>query len=127
MERKFLSRGKMVRRGQIQNTTISALVTLHYVAVGMQRYRQMLKEYPRLSVEEVLAAAIERFPNFDLDEKQLGVIVWEHAVARIPLSRDLFNGPYDQRWGYEDGHQLVVFTGEKLAVLESKGEGMAED
>ncbi len=122
LERKFLSRGKMVRHAHVQNTTISALITLRYVAVGMQRYRKMVKQYPKLGVDETLAAAAEHFPNFDLDEKHLGVIVWENAFARIPLSRDLFKGQYDQRWGCEDGRQLIVFTGEELAALEIKGE-----
>lgn len=113
----FLGRGKMIRPTHVQNTTISALITLRRVAVGMRQFRRMVKEYPDLSIEDTLAAAAERFPNFDVGEKQLGVIVWENAVARIPLSRELFTGPYDERWGYEDGHQLIVFRGEKLAGL----------
>lgn len=120
LRQKFLRRGKMRQPGKIQNKTISALITLRHVAVGWQLYRQMLKECPRMSMEEVLAAAEERFPNFDLNEKELAVIVWENAVARIPLPRELFTGPYDRRWGYEDGNQLIVFTGEKLAALETK-------
>jgi hypothetical protein len=117
LKRAFLGRGKMIRPSHFQNTTISALVTLRYVPVGRRHYRQMLKKYPNLSVEETLAAAAEQFSNFDLEEKQLGVIVWENAIARIPLSRDLFTGPYDERWGYEDGYQSLVFTGEKIAQL----------
>lgn len=116
-KRAFLGRGKMIRPTRHQNTTISALITLRHVGVGMRQYRTMVKKYPHLSFEETLAAAAEAFPNFDSGEKQLGVIVWENAVARIPLSRELFTGPYDERWGFEDGHQSIVFRGVKLADL----------
>src|SRR5258708_1447103 len=90
IERKFLHRGKMVHTTEIHNTTISALITLRHVSVGMRRYKQMMEEFPDLSVDETLAAATDRFPNFDYGEEQLGVIVWENAFARIPLSRELF-------------------------------------
>jgi hypothetical protein len=122
MKRAFLGRGKMIRPTHYQNATISALVTLHYVDVGMRQYRTMVKKYPNLDVEETLAAAAKEFPNFDVGEKQLGVIVWENAVARIPLSRELFSGPYDERWGYDDGYQSIVYRGEKLADLSGDDE-----
>jgi hypothetical protein len=114
----FLGGGKMIRKGQHSNTTISALITLRQVAVGMRQYRKMLKKFPNLTIDETLAAAAEQFTNFDLGEKQLGVIVWENAVARIPLTRELFTGPYDLRWGAEGDHQTIVFCGEKLAEVE---------
>jgi hypothetical protein len=113
----FLGRGKMVQPTHVQNTTISALITLRHLAVGILQFRKMVNEYPHLSIDGTLAAAAERFPNFDSGEKQLGVIVWENAVARIPLSRELFTGPYDERWGVEGDHQTIVFRGEKLAEL----------
>jgi hypothetical protein len=127
IEPKFLHRGKMVRRAKIHNTTISALITLRHVPVGMHRFRQMVKKFPNISMDETLAAAAERFPNFEYGEKQLGVIVWENAFARIPLSRELFTGSFDQRWGCEDGQHCVVFTGEKLAALEIKSEEIPEN
>lgn len=113
----FLGGGKMIRNGQHSNTTISALITLRQVAVGIRRYRQMLKEFAMLGATETLVKAEERFTNFDFNEKHLGVIVWENPVARIPLSRDLFTGPYDERWGIEGQDQTIVFCGEKLAEL----------
>jgi hypothetical protein len=120
----FLGRGKMVRRGRRnmpianQNTTISALITLRSLAIGMMQYRAMVREFPNLSIDATLAAAAERFPKFDLDERRLGVIVWENAVARIPLPRELFTGSYDKRWGVEGGSQKIVFCGEGLTELE---------
>ena len=122
VEHAFLAGGKMIRPTHYQNTTISALITLRHVALGMRQYRTIAKKSPNLSMEDTLAAAAEAFPNFDVGERRLGVIVWENAVARIPLSRDLFTGPYDERWGYGDGHQSIVFRGEKLADLSGDDE-----
>jgi hypothetical protein len=113
----FLGRGKMVRGSTQQNTTISALITLRNVIVGWLRYKKMLKEFPKLSIDETLEAAAERYENFSLDEEHLGVIVWENAVARIPLSRELFTGDYDLRWGVEGQDQTVTFEGKGLAGL----------
>jgi hypothetical protein len=131
LEPAFLGRGKMLRYGDgdnAKNKTISALITLRHVRVGDLRSDRIWKERKRIdksfgkldpitAVQEVFDEAAKRYPNFDAEETQLGVIVWENAVARIPLSRDLFTGPYDERWGYEDRHQRIVFRGEKLAGL----------
>jgi len=129
----FLGRGKMFRYGDADNAhnrTISALITLRHVAVGQRRIDRLWQERrrteqdfgkanPFAAYDELCEEAAKRFTKFDPEEKQLGVIVWENAVARIPLSRELFNGPYDKRWGFEDGRQSIVFQGEKLAHLES--------
>lgn len=117
VEQAFLGGGKMIRKSYAQNTTISALVTLRYVAVGMRRVRMVFRDRPHLSVAEAIEEACKRFPDFDVDERHLGVIVWENAVARIPLSRDLFTGPYDLRWGVEGADQTIVFEGEVLREL----------
>jgi hypothetical protein len=127
----FLGRGKMFRYGDVanaKNTTISALITLRHVGIGIGRINRIWDERKKVdknfgkedlwaAISEVCAAAAERYADFDAEEKRLGVIVWENAVARIPLSRELFTGPYDERWGHEGGHQFIVFRGEKLAEV----------
>ena len=117
----FLGRGKMIRPNwsKPQNTTISAVVTLRYVAVGMEIYRRFMKKHPDRSIDEMLALIEEQYPRFALDERRLGVIVWENAFARIPLSRELFQGPFDERWGVDGNEQGVVFCGTKLAELKT--------
>jgi hypothetical protein len=119
--RAFLpGRGKMIRDpNHIQNSTISALLTLRYVGVGLRRLRKIWREFPGLSVDEAIQIGTERFPMFDAAERKLGVIVWENAVARIPLSRHLFTGRYDERWGVDGDDQKMVFRGEELAALTS--------
>jgi hypothetical protein len=115
----FLRRGKMIRPGvgTPQNTTISALITLRNYVVGMKRAGKIARKHPHLSIEDVIALAEKQYPRFDIDEKRVCVIVWESAVASKPLPRDLFNGPYDERWGVESGSQGLTFRGEKMAEL----------
>jgi hypothetical protein len=128
----FLGRGKMFRYGDganAKNKTISALITPRYVRVGDLKLDRIGKERKRVdksfgkldpmaAVQELFTEAAERYPDFEAEEKQLGVVVWENAVARIPLSRELFTGPYDERWGYESNCQSIVFRGAKLAELQ---------
>ena len=132
-KRAFLGGGKMIRPRRHQNTTISAIITLRHINVGNRRIDKVWKERIHadkgIEDEEILGMyenvcpeAAERYPNFDPQEKQLCVMVWENAVARIPLSRELFVGPYDERWGYGDGHQSLVFRGEKLTELSESGD-----
>jgi hypothetical protein len=117
MSQAFLGRGKMVRGSKKQNTTISALITLRKIRIGWLRYNKMIREFPKLSIDETLQAASERDEDFDLEEEHLGVIVWENAVARIPLSRTLFTGDYDLRWGVEGQDQTITFEGKYLSEL----------
>lgn len=101
-----------------KNTTMSALITVRYISVGMRRIRQIFKEHPTLSADEALEVARERFGQaFDLDEKRQGVIVWENAHARIPLSRQLFAGAFDQRWGLDRTDIAEIFCGQELAAI----------
>jgi hypothetical protein len=101
-----------------KNTTVSALVTLRYIAIGRLRLRQIWAEQPALSVNDAIEAAKARFgKDFDPDEMQQGVIVWENIYARIPLPRDLFTGPFDQRWGREGDDLAILFCGPLLATV----------
>lgn len=102
-----------------KNRTISALVTVREVAVGIRRVRKIRAENGGISYDDAIQVASEQFKNFDYDETQLGVIVWENYHARLPLSRDVFNGPYDERYGLEDGHIERIFSGTKMDELET--------
>jgi hypothetical protein len=110
--------GMMFRDGRFQNTRISALITLRRIGVGRRRLRKIWKESPNLGVDDAIEVAARRFPIFDFDEMQTGVIVWENAGAVTPLPRDMFNGPYDVWWGVEPPDQTIVFEGEKLFELD---------
>jgi hypothetical protein len=118
-QRGFLYRGKMrhPRTTQPQNTTISALITLRHVAVGrarLQAHVRELKKHQTVTIEDWFNVK----GNFDRTERQLGVIVWENPVARIPLSRELFCGPYDERYGLDGDCLTRVFAGAQIVKLD---------
>lgn len=111
----FLSGARMQPE---RNTTISALISLRRVAVGKLRLRRIRQENPQLSFDDALTVASERFGcDYDFGELQQGVIVWENAYARKPLPRDMFNGPFDERWGLDGADIACVFYGPQLAQL----------
>src|SRR5207253_49998 len=94
-----------------KNTTISALLSLREIAVGVRRVRKIRKEIKGVSFDDAITIASQCFEQFDYDEMQLGVIVWENCYARLPLSRELFSGLYDERYGLEDGDIQRIFCG----------------
>lgn len=51
----------------------------------------------------------------------LGVIVWENYLARVPFPREMFCGPYDERWGKDGNHIKRVFLGEGLVAIQELG------
>jgi hypothetical protein len=98
-----------------KNTTISALISLRVIPVGMRRLTKVWYEVPDLGTTDSIAVARTRYPNFDQDEERIGVIVWENCFARLPIARDVFNGPFDERWGsLGDGSIKQIFCGERL-------------
>ncbi len=102
-----------------KNRTISALLSLREVAVGILRVRKIRKENKGIGYDDAVTLASQMFEDFDYDEMQLGVIVWENAHARLPLSRELFRGTYDERFGLEDGYVQRIFCGSGMAELET--------
>jgi hypothetical protein len=79
--RAFLSRGKMIRPDHLQNTTVSALITLRFVPVGSRRIDRVWQEQKRANgdfgrkkqmaaYEEVCTLAAKRYSNFDPNERQ---------------------------------------------------------
>lgn len=93
------------------NTRISALITLRRIAVGKRRLRRIRQDNPNMSFAEAHNLAGERFGIDYFVELQQGVIVWENVYARVPLPRDIFNGPYDERYGLDGDDIARVFCG----------------
>lgn len=48
------------------------------------------------------------------------MIVYENPYARVPLGRDLFCGPFDQRFGLKGEFILRVFVGDEMAAIEAE-------
>ena len=66
---------------------------------------------------EAFAMAVDRFGKDFFDEFQQGVILWENIHARTHLPRDLFDGPFDERWGLDGSDLVYIFCGSGLAAL----------
>lgn len=107
----FLDNGKMIRPHwtKPQYTKISALITLRYLPIGALLSRKYFRDYQLGTTEEekVQAPVID----FDEEEKQLGVIVWENRFAELPFPRELFCGCYDERYGLEGDTFQRIYAG----------------
>lgn len=137
-ERGFLGGGgKMVRyaKGTVpkpmepQNSTISAVVVLQQMGVGKRRFDIAVKQREqelgrRLTFEEHFEAMNKaRGTERDISLTQLRVVVCENPYARFPLPREIFRGPYDERYGVDEARQshiTRVFAGEGITGLESE-------
>lgn len=93
------------------NTRISALITLRRIAVGKRRLRRIRQDNPGMIFDDAHSLARERFGADYFEELQQGVIVWENVYAQMPLPRDVFNGPYDERHGRDGDDVTRVFCG----------------
>lgn len=122
----FLSGGKMLMRSmkkgtaEVRNSTISALITLRKVRTGYARLSKDLRDWqqkhPGIEVYEWLGGS----RDFDTEEENLGVIVWENAFASLPLPRQLFCGHYDERYGLdEEGRLTRLFAGDGVLEYEA--------
>ena len=117
MTREFLpGRGKMVQRAaantvRLQNTRISALVTLHRWDLQMLR----ALHYARTSgsAAELWSGQV----SFKEDIRP-GVTVWENAFAENRLPQDSFRGELNRWWTVtENGQQERTFIGALLREL----------
>jgi hypothetical protein len=134
--------GKMVRYAEgnpiaPQNTTINAVLVLRHLGVGSRRlnlyYDRKEKELGRkltwqeLHDESVAARGAER----DASLLALSVVVHENPAARVPLTRELPLGPFDERYGLDDkGALRRVLVGaelERLEAAEREGGGSSQD
>src|SRR5208283_783241 len=102
----FAKRGKMINYKNMtpQNTTISAVVALDMFAVGRRRLEALWTHEEKKSGkmdwgEFVKYAESLRSKGVDASEVVLRVITYENPYARIALAKELFNGPFDERFG----------------------------
>ena len=94
-----------------RNTRISALITLRRIGVGKRRLRRIQQDNPNLGFWDAYNRAADRFGSDFFEELQQGVIVWENVYARVQLPRDLFNGPWDERYGLDGDDITRIFCG----------------
>jgi excisionase family DNA binding protein len=103
-----------------QNTTISAVIALNRFAVGQKEFR--IKVEQKEIAEQRCLSWQEDFELMEAnraayDRSVLRTIVYENPHAKKPLPRDIFTGPFDQRWGQSGDVIAPVYTGAGLARL----------
>ena len=124
----FGERGRMIDYAHMtpQNTTISALVGLDFFPLGQRKFEvATCKEEQKVGreiPEKDFFAWIEEYQRRgnDLGERVLRAIVFENPYASNPLRRDIFVGPFDERFGPQDGYIKRVFVGDQLSTIQTE-------
>ena len=121
----FTERGKMVnrQRQEAQNTTISAVIVLSIYPLRQKRItlERSVREKAlgrRLTSEEweqVVDSCV-----VSEEHQPVRVAVYENPYARMPLSRELFSGPFDERYGSDGDDLCWIYVGEDLRRLEDE-------
>jgi hypothetical protein len=123
VDKVFTSGGKMVndKQKKPQNTTISSIIVLQpyplrqdLIRINVKQNEEKLRR--RLYMEEILEIH-DGIPDSP-DLRVVRVVVYENPFARIPLSRELFCGNYDERFGNVDGRMSRIFSGEGIKGIE---------
>jgi excisionase family DNA binding protein len=106
-----------------QNTTISAIIALERLGVGGREFQVMVAA--KEAAEERRVPWTEFYELLQTDREKnsrhvLRTMVYENPYAAVSVPRDLFNGPYDERWGPLENKPLIgrVFAGPDLQKLE---------
>ena len=113
-----------------QNTTISAVIALERLAVGQREFQvgvaqTEVHEQRRLSYQEFLD--LLRRDRAAHDRSVLRTIVYENPYAATPMTRDVFKGPFDERWGSGDDSIGRIHVGHELARLEAQEHALELD
>lgn len=121
----FSEGGKMIEPNLKvpQNTTISAIIALERLGVGGREFRVMVAAKEVTEARRLSWAEFFELLQADREKNNryvLRTMVYENPYAAVPLPRDLFNGPYDERWGPLENKPLIgrIFTGPDLQKLE---------
>lgn len=75
-----------------------------------------------LSREEGLSLVLKLIKEHpDHAQEVMRALVFEHPDADHPLPREMFNGPFDERYGREGDHIAPVFVGDEIKKLRDAG------
>ena len=118
MEQVFLGGGKMIndQRQEPQNTSISAVVVLTRYPLREKQVRITINEREselgrRLTIEEQM----ELYEAVDpAEHRRVRVVVYENPYARMPLTRELFRGPFDERYGVDGEFIRRIYVGDEI-------------
>ena len=112
-------KGKMVRRHHVQNTRISAIISLHDYNTFPKEAALYLKSDDGRTLEERQADLWSGQAEIS-EELTPCVTVWENAYAKRKFPNELFRGPMDARWSVENGAQVLELCGREATSSENR-------
>ncbi|MDT8303691.1 MAG: hypothetical protein RQ760_19575 [Sedimentisphaerales bacterium] len=123
----FLGGGKMIdyKNRQRQNTKISAIVILEQFLDNIEVKKAMINETKKHGNKFDMIEWIQVRLNLKRTHQVRCVprlIMVENPFAQIPFPEDLFNGPFDERWRWDEeknGKIERTFVGDKLKEWET--------
>lgn len=83
---------------------------------------KMFRHESRKAQNQTISAIITLRYIYVGEQMHLGVIVWENDFARRQFPRDVFCGPYDERWGRDGDLITRIFAGEGVLALQELNE-----
>lgn len=114
-----------------RETPISSVIVVESVIIVPTEFTQAHDKRAMLRSENCgsVAAAAKSLQHFmELKQQGIGcktvprVVVYENLHAAIQLSRDIFNGPFDERWGeIEKGKMGKIFEGQQIGEIDQPG------
>jgi hypothetical protein len=130
-EQNFQGGGSMIRyRGlqpiEPQNQTISAVLVLNQFPIGQKRLEAHVRKIERerklgpgeFDLEEYMRLIDDsRGTDRDCSLTELRGIVHENPYARIQFPPELFKGPYDERYGAQEGRIRQLYAGSGIKNL----------
>jgi hypothetical protein len=114
----------------VANRSFSALVFLSRYGLNELHLEVWRRLYARQEAGEVIEPTAQATLLEELGHSLRGsqryagtvrVAVIENRYARIPFPEDLFRGPFDQRWGWNDDLCGPVWIGAELEALYQSG------
>jgi hypothetical protein len=113
-------KGKMIRKSEVQNTRIAAIICVVEHKIWHHAMRKHLNtEDGRTKQERYNDLWNGEIDMPEEDATLPGMTVWENAVATRKLPKDIFRGQMDAWWEVtEDWRQLPIFVGDLRRELQ---------
>ena len=124
IEHGFIGSSKRVKykRDEPQNPAVSAAIVLSTYPLRQSQIHIAIRDRNReLGRETSLSEDLEFYDTIpDGPElRRVRVIVYDNPFARIPLCKNLFRGPFDERWGVDGKFMRRIYVGEEVRKIEA--------
>jgi hypothetical protein len=118
------------RLKQNRNTKISAVIALERFKVGQHELEIKVEQIENAKQRSLGFEELREIAQSDreaYERRVLRTIVYENPHAVCPLPRDIFIGPFDERWGREGDQIKLVYTGVEIASLRAREQELDMD